>query len=77
MAGRDSHDDEDAITGINVTPLVDVCLVLVIIFMVIAPFLSHTLKPLSLPYSVKALTMPLQLSQVTTSPATPSHLKGR
>ncbi len=29
---------EDAITDINVTPLVDVCLVLVIIFMAIAPF---------------------------------------
>ena len=29
---------EDAITDINVTPLVDVCLVLVIIFMAVAPF---------------------------------------
>ena len=28
---------QEAITGINVTPLVDVCLVLVIIFMVLAP----------------------------------------
>ncbi|MBI2069722.1 MAG: biopolymer transporter ExbD [Elusimicrobia bacterium] len=30
--------DEDVITEINVTPLVDVCLVLVIIFMAVAPF---------------------------------------
>src|SRR5688572_29668751 len=29
--------EEDAITAINVTPLVDVCLVLVIIFMAVAP----------------------------------------
>ncbi|MBI4056378.1 MAG: biopolymer transporter ExbD [Elusimicrobia bacterium] len=29
---------DDAITDINVTPLVDVCLVLVIIFMAVAPF---------------------------------------
>src|SRR5689334_21503970 len=29
--------DEEAITAINVTPLVDVCLVLVIIFMAVAP----------------------------------------
>ena len=29
--------DEDPITDINVTPLVDVCLVLVIIFMAVAP----------------------------------------
>ena len=33
-----SSDSQGAITEINVTPLVDVCLVLVIIFMVIAPF---------------------------------------
>jgi biopolymer transport protein ExbD len=30
--------DDEAITAINVTPLVDVCLVLVIIFMAVAPF---------------------------------------
>jgi len=29
---------EEPITEINVTPLVDVCLVLVIIFMAVAPF---------------------------------------
>lgn len=29
---------DEPITGINVTPLVDICLVLVIIFMAIAPF---------------------------------------
>ena len=33
-----SGSDDGPITSINVTPLVDVCLVLVIIFMVIAPF---------------------------------------
>ena len=36
MAG--TAEIEEAITGINVTPLVDVCLVLVIIFMAVAPF---------------------------------------
>lgn|SRR3989338_1773304 len=30
--------DEEAITAINITPLVDICLVLVIIFMAVAPF---------------------------------------
>src|ERR1041385_7963896 len=30
--------DDEPITAINVTPLVDVCLVLVIIFMAVAPF---------------------------------------
>src|ERR1035437_1841280 len=36
MAGAVQKDDEP-ITAINVTPLVDVCLVLVIIFMAVAP----------------------------------------
>ena len=38
-----------AITGINITPLVDVCLVLVIIFMVTAPLLTQPSTPVSLP----------------------------
>ena len=33
--------EEDAITDINVTPLVDVALVLVIIFMAVSPFLAQ------------------------------------
>lgn len=37
MAGAQQNDDAE-ITDINVTPLVDVCLVLVIIFMAVAPF---------------------------------------
>ena len=36
MAGA-AQQDEEPITRINVTPLVDVCLVLVIIFMAVAP----------------------------------------
>lgn len=36
MAGA-TQKDGDAITEINITPLVDVCLVLVIIFMAVAP----------------------------------------
>jgi biopolymer transport protein ExbD len=42
-------DEEDAITGINVTPLVDVCLVLVIIFMVTAPLMSDPVIKVQLP----------------------------
>ncbi len=37
------------ITGINITPLVDVCLVLVIIFMVTAPLLTQPNLPVELP----------------------------
>lgn len=43
----DGGDDE--ITGINVTPLVDVCLVLVIIFMVTAPMMADPVIKVTLP----------------------------
>ena len=41
--------DEGLLTGINVTPLVDVCLVLVIIFMVTTPLLSRPIFDVALP----------------------------
>ncbi len=43
------EDNEALVTGINVTPLVDVCLVLVIIFMVTAPLLSEPVFKVNLP----------------------------
>src|SRR3989344_6570282 len=47
MGGGGSHDD--LVTGINVTPLVDVCLVLVIIFMVTAPLFEQPSLDVNLP----------------------------
>jgi biopolymer transport protein ExbD len=45
MAGGARFDDEDVIAGINVTPLVDITLVLLIIFMVTAKIIvSHTIN---------------------------------
>jgi biopolymer transport protein ExbD len=44
-----TEDNEVLVTGINVTPLVDVCLVLVIIFMVTAPLLSDPVFKVNLP----------------------------
>ena len=41
--------DDGMVTGINVTPLVDVCLVLVIIFMVTAPLLTNPVFKVKLP----------------------------
>jgi biopolymer transport protein TolR len=46
---KGEHDEDDPISGINVTPLVDVCLVLVIIFMVTAPLMSDPVIKVSLP----------------------------
>jgi len=48
MAGGSIESDEP-ITDINITPLVDVCLVLVIIFMVTAPLFSDPPIKVDLP----------------------------
>jgi biopolymer transport protein ExbD len=42
-------DDEEMITGINVTPLVDVALVLLVILMVTATYIASRTIPLDLP----------------------------
>jgi len=49
MAGGASADSEDGIVGINVTPLVDVTLVLLIIFIVTAKLIVSQAIPLDLP----------------------------
>ena len=41
--------NDEIVSGINITPLVDVCLVLVIIFMVTAPLLSEPAFKVNLP----------------------------
>src|SRR6187549_974410 len=48
MAGGAQQDDEE-ITGINVTPLVDITLVLLIIFMVTASFIVRETVEVDLP----------------------------
>jgi biopolymer transport protein ExbD len=49
MAGGASNDDDGLISGINVTPLVDVTLVLLIIFMVTAKIIVSQGMPMDLP----------------------------
>ena len=50
MAGGSSQDSDDAIVGINVTPLVDVTLVLAIVLMVTAKMVANpSAIPLELP----------------------------
>ncbi len=51
MGGAGGSADEP-ITAINVTPLVDVCLVLVIIFMVTAPLFSQPIMQVELPKAI-------------------------
>ncbi len=53
MAGGTSRTPNGPITGINVTPLVDITLVLLIIFMVTAKLIvGHRAMPLDLPRAV-------------------------
>jgi biopolymer transport protein ExbD len=49
MAGNGKNDDDGLIAGINVTPLVDVTLVLLIIFMVTAKIIVSQGMPMDLP----------------------------
>ena len=49
MSANNSDNDDEGITGINVTPLVDVMLVLLVIFMVTANYIAHNAMPLDLP----------------------------
>ena len=49
MAAAAQEEDEEIISGINVTPLVDITLVLLIIFMATAHMISHRSMNLALP----------------------------
>jgi biopolymer transport protein ExbD len=49
MASSDLEDEEGIISGINVTPLVDVTLVLLIVFMVTAKIIVSQGMPMDLP----------------------------
>src|SRR4051794_5984375 len=44
-----TRDDDDMISGINVTPLVDVALVLLIVFLVTAKVIASPAMPMALP----------------------------
>ncbi len=61
------NDEEDAITGINVTPLVDITLVLLIIFMVTTSYIVKAAIEVDLPKAATAReTRPTSLSVVLT-----------
>ena len=49
MAGGAQNDEDEGITGINVTPLVDITLVLLIIFMVTASYIVKETIEIELP----------------------------
>ena len=61
MAAAASNDD-DIITGINVTPLVDITLVLLVILMVTASYVVSKAIPMELPKGATAESTPTTLS---------------
>ena len=61
MAAQLQTDDE-LITGINVTPLVDITLVLLVILMVTASYVASKAIPLELPKGATAETTPMTLA---------------
>jgi biopolymer transport protein TolR len=54
MAASLPQDDEDGITSINITPLVDVFLVLLILVMISSSLLDHREIPVSVPKAANA-----------------------
>ena len=57
MAAASNDDDEGLISGINVTPLVDVMLVLLVIFMVTARIIVSQGMPMDLPKAASGETV--------------------
>ena len=62
MAGIVNGSDDDIITGINVTPLVDVVLVLLVILMVTAGYVTARGLPLDLPRAATGEATPRTLT---------------
>jgi biopolymer transport protein ExbD len=54
MASHQSHNDEEIISGINITPLVDIFLVLLIIFMITSSVLDQQEIKINLPKAAHA-----------------------
>jgi biopolymer transport protein ExbD len=57
-----TNDADEMITSINVTPLVDITLVLLVILMVTASYVASKAIPLELPKGATAETTPVTLS---------------
>ncbi|MCE9577880.1 MAG: biopolymer transporter ExbD [Deltaproteobacteria bacterium] len=61
MAAR-ALDDDDMITGINVTPLVDITLVLLVVMMITASYVASKTIPMELPRSATGEATPVVLA---------------
>ena len=64
FASMESGDDNEALAEINMVPLIDVMLVLLIIFMVTAPLLTHAVR----------IDLPKAASTASATPSAPIEL---
>lgn len=62
MASSASNDDDGLVSGINVTPLVDICLVLLIIMMVTARIIANLGMPMDLPKAARGVDQQVYFS---------------
>ncbi len=70
MAGGAQSEADEAITGINVTPLVDITLVLLIIFMVTAKIIVSQSVPLDLPKAASGTEVQVVFSVILAADGT-------
>src|SRR6266550_2431309 len=70
MAGGSQGDTDEGIVGINVTPLVDITLVLLIIFMVTAKIIVSQSVPLDLPKAASGTEVQVVFSIVLAADGT-------
>lgn len=64
----DFDEDEDGFTAINVTPLTDVALTLVIVFMILSPIVVKDLLPVKLPQAVTSKSEKTENITISISP---------
>ena len=77
MSRPDPNDDDDIVSGINVTPLVDITLVLLIIFMVTASFMVEPSIKVDLPKAATGNANPEFFAFITINTKNELFLNGK
>jgi biopolymer transport protein ExbD len=77
MAGNWSSGDDELIGGVNITPIVDVCLTLLIVFIVTASSLVNRSMPMQLPRAASAESTPPSILNVAISRTGEIFLNGQ
>jgi len=77
VAGNWSTGDDELIGGVNITPIVDVCLTLLIVFIVTASSLVNRSMPVQLPKAATAESAPPSILNVAISRTGEIFLNGQ